>query len=71
MTNQEKKDLFVEAWKTVFDVDEVKDDDNFFEVGGDSMKGVQLVACLAEKGLKLDMLKIYTQDITKAIGSVL
>ena len=61
MTKQEKRERFAEAWKTVFSVDVVKDDDNFFEVGGDSMKGVQLVACLAEKGLKLDMLKIYTQ----------
>ena len=60
MTEQEKKEGFIEAWKTVFDVEEVKDDDNFFEVGGDSLKGVQLLGCLAEKGLKLDMLKIYT-----------
>lgn len=38
----------------------MNDDDNFFEVGGDSIKGVQLVGWLIQKGLKLDMLKIYT-----------
>ena len=48
MTGNEKKELFVQAWKSVFGVDSVNDDDNFFEVGGDSIK------------LKLDMLKIYT-----------
>ncbi len=71
MTKQEKRELFVEAWKTVFGVNEVKDDDNFFEVGGDSMKGVQLVACLAEKGLKLDMLKIYTQPTVEEMAEFL
>ena len=71
MTQQEKKELFVEAWKAVFNVDEVKDDDNFFEVGGDSMKGMQLLACLAEKGLKLDMLKIYTQPTVEEMAEYL
>ena len=60
MTGNEKKELFVQAWKSVFGVDSVNDDDNFFEVGGDSIKGVQLVGWLIQKGLKLDMLKIYT-----------
>ena len=58
---KEKREYFIEAWKKIFDVDEVQDDDNFFELGGDSMKGVQLLGYLAEKGLKLDMLKIYTR----------
>ena len=60
MTAKEKKELFVQAWKSVFGVETVNDDDNFFEVGGDSIKGVQLVGWLIQKGLKLDMLKIYT-----------
>ena len=71
MTKQEKRELFAEAWKTVFGVDVVQDDDNFFEAGGDSMKGVQLVACLAEKGLKLDMLKIYTQPTVEEMAECL
>ena len=71
MTKQEKRERFAEAWKTVFGVDVVQDDDNFFEVGGDSMKGVQLVACLAEKGLKLDMLKIYTQPTVEEMAECL
>lgn len=68
---QSRKERFIEAWKTVFDVEEVKDDDNFFEAGGDSLKGVQLLGCLAEKGLKLDMLKIYTQPTVEEMVEVL
>lgn len=68
---QSKKERFIEAWKKVFDVEEVKDDDNFFEAGGDSLKGVQLLGCLAEKGLKLDMLKIYTQPTVEEMVEVL
>ena len=60
LTDSEKKEVFVQAWKNVLNVDSVNDDDNFFEVGGDSIKGVQLVGWLIQKGLKLDMLKIYT-----------
>lgn len=62
-----KRERFVKAWETVFDVAEVKDDDNFFEVGGDSMKGVQLVSALAGYGLKLDMLKLYTQPTVEEL----
>lgn len=62
-----KKERFIRAWKTVFEVDEVKDDDNFFEVGGDSMKGVQLISALAGCGLKLDMLKLYTQPTVEEL----
>ena len=61
MENTQKKELFLQAWKEVLGVKEAGDDDNFFEVGGDSVKGVQLVAWLAQKGLKLDMLKLYTE----------
>ena len=61
MQQQDKKSRFIEAWKTVFDAEAVHDDDNFFEAGGDSLKGMQLIGALAERGLKLDMLKIYTQ----------
>ena len=61
MDNTQKKELFLQAWKEVLGVKEAGDDDNFFEVGGDSVKGVQLVAWLAQKGLKLDMLKLYTE----------
>ena len=67
MQEQEKRARFVQAWRTVFGVDDVRDDDNFFEVGGDSLKGVQLVGALAEQGLKLDMLKIYTQPTVEEL----
>ena len=59
MTKEEKRSLFERAWKEVFGVDTVKDEDSFFDLGGDSIKGVQLVGWLIQKGLKLDMLKIY------------
>ena len=71
MTKEEKKGLFIQAWKSVFGVDSVNDDDNFFEVGGDSIKGVQLVGWLIQKGLKLDMLKIYTAPTVAELAEAL
>jgi len=57
MDEMEKQ--LVQAWKEVFELDEVKDDDNFFELGGDSIKAVQLVAWLLQKGIKLDLMDIF------------
>ena len=61
----------MQAWKEVLGVPEVKDEDNFFEAGGDSIKGVQLVGWLTQKGLSLDMLKLYTSPTVSELVSAL
>ncbi len=60
MTMDEMEKLLVQAWKEVFDTDEAEYDANFFELGGDSIKAVQLVGWLLQKGVKLDMMNIFT-----------
>jgi len=61
MNNEQMKELFKQAWKEVFGVEEVNDDDDFFEIGGDSIKGVQIVTWLLQKGIKLEMMKVFTE----------
>ena len=71
MDAKQKKEFFMQAWKEVLGVSEVKDEDNFFEAGGDSIKGVQLVGWLTQKGLKLDMLKLYTSPTVSELVNAL
>ena len=61
MDKNQMKELFEQAWKEVFQVEEVKDEDDFFEMGGDSIKGVQIVTWLLQKGIKLEMMKVFTE----------
>jgi aryl carrier-like protein len=71
MGNDEKKSILKDAWKEVLGVETAGDDDNFFEAGGDSIKAVQLVGWLVQKGLKLDMLKIYTNPVLSELSDML
>ena len=59
MSLEERKELFREAWKEVFHVDDVTDDTDFFEAGGDSVLAVQLAAWLSERGVRLDLMEIF------------
>ena len=59
MEKAEMKELLVQAWKEVFEVEEVPEDADFFEEGGDSIKAVQLSSWLLQKGIKLDLGKIF------------
>ena len=57
----DKKELLIQAWKEVFDVDEVAEDADFFEEGGDSIKAVQLSSWLMVRGVKLDLAQIFNK----------
>ena len=63
MDLNEKKELLKQAWKEVFDVNEVADDADFFDEGGDSIKAVELSSWLIQKGIKLDLGKIFYTSV--------
>ena len=71
MTKAEMKELFAQAWKEVFQVEEVTDDTDFFEAGGDSIMAVQLAAWLIQKGVKLDLVDLFTSATFGAIAEKL
>lgn len=70
-TMDEMEQQLVQAWKEVFELDEVKDDDNFFELGGDSIKAVQLVAWLLQKGIKLDLMDVFANPTIEEMVPIL
>ncbi|MGP4014362.1 phosphopantetheine-binding protein [Saccharopolyspora sp. 5N708] len=47
------RELVGGVWKDVLDLDVVNDDDDFFELGGDSMQAVDVVYRLRDAGVDL------------------
>ncbi|WP_197321535.1 phosphopantetheine-binding protein [Saccharomonospora sp. NB11] len=48
------------SWRTVLDVTEVHDDDDFFELGGNSIMVTRIVSYLRrELGVEVDMLQVW------------
>ena len=60
-----------QAWKEVFEVEEVADDADFFAEGGDSIKAVQLSSWLQQKGIKLDLGKIFYMPVFSDMAETL
>ena len=71
MNDLEKMELMKQAWKEIFEVEDVPDDADFFEDGGDSIKAVQLSSWLLQKGLKLDLGKIFYTPVLSQMAETL
>jgi aryl carrier-like protein len=71
MKNKNNIDLLKQAWKEVFEVDDVADDADFFDEGGDSIKAVQLSSWLLQKGVKLDLGKIFYTPVLSQMAETL
>ena len=67
----DKKELLIQAWKEVFEVDEVAEDADFFAEGGDSIKAVQLSSWLLQKGIKLDLGQIFYKPVLSQMAEIL
>jgi acyl carrier protein len=53
-------DVIVASWRTVLDVPAVADDDDFFELGGNSIMVTRIVSYLRrELGVEVDMLQVW------------
>ena len=65
------KELLRQAWKEVFETEEVSDDADFFEEGGDSIKAVQMSSWLIQKGIKLDLGKIFYTPVFSELSETL
>lgn len=55
----EVEELLASAWEKVLGIDRISIMDNFFEIGGDSIKAIQISARLHKDGLKVEMRDIF------------
>ncbi|TSC26813.1 amino acid adenylation domain-containing protein, partial [Corallococcus sp. Z5C101001] len=59
-----------EVWADVLGVERVGIDDSFYDLGGDSIRSIQLIAKLRERGLDLPMVELLRQPTIRALGNL-
>jgi amino acid adenylation domain-containing protein len=58
-----------EAWEEVLGVERVGIDDNYFALGGDSIRGVRLVAAARRRGLTVSIPHIYRHQTVRGLAA--
>jgi acyl-CoA synthetase (AMP-forming)/AMP-acid ligase II/aryl carrier-like protein len=58
----------LEVFRSVLGADDVESDDNFFAVGGDSIRAIQVVTRAAERGIRFSALDLFEH---KTVGALL
>ena len=61
--NEKFKVTLLRAWKEIFANVDVNEGSNFFLLGGDSVKAVQLTSWLGQKGIALALMDIFTAPV--------
>ncbi len=65
-TKMERK--LVQLWQQIFELEEIGINDNFFSIGGDSIKTIQLSALLLKDKLKLEVAKLFQYPTIKKLA---
>jgi amino acid adenylation domain-containing protein/non-ribosomal peptide synthase protein (TIGR01720 family) len=64
----EVEEKLVEKWQEVLGIQKVRARDNFFEIGGDSIKAIQISARLKEYDLKLEIKDLFLNPTIKDLA---
>jgi amino acid adenylation domain-containing protein/non-ribosomal peptide synthase protein (TIGR01720 family) len=57
-----------EAWQEVLGIESIRIDEDFFEIGGDSIKAIQVSARLLKYGLKMEISDLLANPTIKQLG---
>ncbi|MCP4217478.1 MAG: amino acid adenylation domain-containing protein, partial [bacterium] len=60
--------LLADAWADILGMDKVGIDDNFFQLGGDSIKAIQVASRLNNHGLQLKVSNIFMKGTIRELG---
>ncbi|PYG88042.1 non-ribosomal peptide synthase protein (TIGR01720 family)/amino acid adenylation domain-containing protein [Ruminiclostridium sufflavum DSM 19573] len=64
----EVEGLLAEAWAKVLNLKEISMDDNYFEIGGDSIKALQIVSMLRKNNLEFTMQQLFANPTIKQLA---
>jgi amino acid adenylation domain-containing protein len=67
----ELQERMADIWREVLGVHRVGIDDNFFDAGGDSIKGIQVAARLRKQGYRLKLSDLFLKPTIRAVESSL
>lgn len=66
--------IIVTLWQQILGIEEVGIDDNFFDLGGDSIVNIQIVAACRKQGIELSPQQIFDyptiRELSKNIGTI-
>jgi len=65
----EREELLTNIWQEVLKVEKVGVKDNFFSLGGDSIKAIQVMSRLSQCGLNLEMRDLFTYPMIEGLSS--
>ncbi|MFD7834767.1 amino acid adenylation domain-containing protein [Streptomyces sp. NPDC059761] len=63
------EEALVEAYREALDADIVSTADDFFELGGDSMRAIRLVALARERGVHLTVRDVYAKPVLAELAA--
>lgn len=66
-TNREEE-ILVDIWRTVLDIDDVGINDDFFDIGGDSLLTIKVVLEASKRGLKFSIRDLYNYPTVKELN---
>lgn len=70
--NSEAERILIEIWKKILNLDDIGINDNFFMLGGNSLKAVRLTSLIkSEFGLDLPLAELFRNGTIKSIADVL
>jgi amino acid adenylation domain-containing protein/thioester reductase-like protein/non-ribosomal peptide synthase protein (TIGR01720 family) len=64
-----KETILVKLWQEVLKVEQVGIRDNFFNLGGDSIKAIQILSRLNAYSLKLEMKDLFKHPVIEELGA--
>jgi len=67
----EKEEIILQVWQEVLGRDKISITDNFFRIGGDSIKAIQISARLNKVGYKLEMADLLRLATIKSVANVI
>jgi aryl carrier-like protein len=65
-----RQEELVRLWQDVLRIDRIGIDDNYFELGGDSLRSVQVVARARAQGLRLEVRDLFMHQTVRALAAV-
>jgi amino acid adenylation domain-containing protein/non-ribosomal peptide synthase protein (TIGR01720 family) len=64
----EVEDRLVETWETVLGRKPIGIDENFFEIGGDSIKAIQIISRAYKYGIKIEIKDLFKYPVIKELS---
>ncbi len=68
--DDERLKLLLELWSEVLEDDDIKPTDNFFDLGGDSIKAMKLVLGARKRGLTITLPQIFNCETVADVAQV-